>query len=138
MNKLTTENFSLLSGIFFGLTAVALGAFGAHVLSTIFSDSQMSTFQTATQYQMYHALILCGIGFFTLHSSINNKILKLSSYSFIIGIVLFSFSLYLYLASNIVLIAIITPFGGIFLIIGWFLLFYFALTYNKTTQVTKL
>ena len=127
MHKLILEKIPLLFGSFFGLTAVVLGAFGAHVLSTIFSDSQMTIFETATRYQMYHALILCCIGFFLLHNE--NKLLYYSSYSFIVGIILFSFSLYCYLALNITLIAIITPIGGLFLITGWIILFYFALSF---------
>ena len=53
MDKLLIERLPLLSGAFFGLMAVALGAFGAHVLSSTFSDSHMAIFETATRYQMY-------------------------------------------------------------------------------------
>ena len=89
----------------------------------------MSIFDTATQYQMYHALVLCIIGFYMLHN--DSKYLKCASISFIIGILGFSFSLYLYLALNITLIAIITPIGGSFLILGWICLFFFAISFKK-------
>ena len=122
-------SFPLIFGSFFGLTSVMLGAFGAHYLITIFTTTQLTVFDTAVRYQMYHALILSVIGFYILNK--HDKYLIYSSYSFIIGVVLFSGSLYLYLPTNIVLFAIVTPVGGLFLILGWLLLFYFALTKMK-------
>ena len=122
-------SFPLIFGSFFGLTSVMLGAFGAHYLITIFPTTQLSVFDTAVRDQMYHSLILSVIGFYILNK--HDKYLIYSSYSFIIGVVLFSGSLYLYLPTNIVLFAIVTPVGGLFLILGWLLLFYFALTKMK-------
>ena len=122
------KNISLIFGSFFGLTAVILGAFGTHYLSSIFTASQINTFDTAVKYQMYHALILCILGFFDI-----NKVkgeFSLASYSFIAGIIIFSGSLYLYCILNEIFFAIITPIGGIFLIAGWFLIFYKALFRN--------
>jgi len=118
-------NYSLIFGSFFGLTAVMLGAFGAHYLHTLFSTKQMSIYQTATTYQMYHAIILAAIGL--VWSEKKNKILNYSIISFIIGILLFCGTLYLYLATNIVAFAILTPIGGLGLILGWALLLYYAI-----------
>ena len=127
-----TINYPLVSGAFFGLTAVGLGAFGAHYLKTIFDSTQLEIYNTAVRYQMYHALILCVIGLFLVKYS--NKLLLYASYFFIIGVILFSFSLYLYLLLNIELIAIITPIGGVSLLIGWLLLLYFAINIQKNKE----
>ena len=122
-------SFPLIFGSFFGLTSVMLGAFGAHYVSTIFTTTQLTVFDTAVRYQMYHALILTIIGFFILNY--HDIYLMYSSYSFIIGVVLFSGSLYLFVPSNFILFALLTPVGGLFLILGWVLLFYFALIKMK-------
>ena len=129
VKSLNKQNIPLVAGSFFGLTAVLMDAFGAHYLSTIFDSSQMNIYQTATTYQMFHALILCCIGFYLLHNE--SKYLKYSSYFFIVGMILFSFSLYLYLITNIMLIAIFTPIGGSFLILGWIILLVYGITYKK-------
>lgn len=102
-----------------------LGAFGAHYLNTIFSTKQMSIYQTATTYQMYHAIILVVIGL--VWSEKKSKILNYSIISFTIGTLLFCGTLYLYLATNIIAFAILTPVGGLGLILGWALLFYYAI-----------
>ena len=131
-------NYPLISGAFFGLTAVGLGAFGAHYLKTVFDSTQLEIFNTAIRYQMYHALILCAIGLFLVNNYI--KLLIYASYFFIIGIILFSFSLYLYLLLNVTLIVIITPIGGVSLLIGWLVLLYFAIRlsyFRNEEKVTK-
>lgn len=120
MNK----NLSLLFGSFYGLSSVLLGAFGAHELKNIFTANQLSIYDTAVRYQMYHALILCVVGVIAFKTS--NKFLIYSSYLFIAGVIIFSGSLYLYVLTNFILFAIITPVGGVCLILGWAFLFYFA------------
>ncbi len=103
---------------------VILGAFGAHKLKEIAPDT-VATFQTGVQYQMYHAfaLLLTAIVF----EKYSGKYLLWSGYSFLIGIILFSGSLYalslLKATGKIGLggIGIITPIGGLFFIAGWLL-----------------
>ena len=103
--------------------AVALGAFGAHGLKQIVAVETVSTFETGVRYQMYHALALLLTGI--LFEKFPSRNLKAAGICFIIGIILFSGSLYLLTAlkaaDTVGLngIGIITPFGGLFFIAGW-------------------
>ena len=117
----------LIAAAIFGGTAVALGAFGVHGLESITKDEKIvHIFQTGVQYQMYHALALLAVGI--LWEKFSNRRLKWSANCFIIGIILFSGSLYLLTflklqESNAVkFVGPITPLGGVFLITGWLFL----------------
>lgn len=117
----------LIAAAIFGGSAVALGAFGAHGLEGITKDEKIvHIFQTGVQYQMYHALALLAIGI--LWEKFSNSRMKWSANCFIIGIILFSGSLYLLTflklqESNAVkFVGPITPLGGVFLITGWLFL----------------
>ena len=117
------NNLALLAGAFFGLTAVILGAFGAHLLKKKLTKEQLQSFETGVKYQMYHAIVLLVLGFNL--EDLNSKII----YAFIIGIILFSFSIYGLVISSannkkLKFLGPITPLGGLFLIIGWSLLIY--------------
>ena len=111
---------------FIGALTVALGAFGAHYLKTLLSEQALSTYETAVRYQFYHvfALALAGI----LHKSFPNKFVKYSAGFFLIGIILFSGSLFLLTLfsamgnDQLKWIGAITPLGGIFLMGAWLLL----------------
>jgi len=110
----------------FGMIAIILGAFGAHGLKKILTFEQLSTFETGVRYQMYHALFLLFIGTTTL---INQKLKKTILNLTIIGIVFFSGSIYLLATNSLTpidfkVIGFITPIGGLFLIVSWFLLFF--------------
>jgi uncharacterized membrane protein YgdD (TMEM256/DUF423 family) len=116
---------AMTAGALFAALAVILGAFGAHALKAVLPPEQLMVFETGVRYQFYHsfALLITGIAF----SSFPFRQLRLASSFFIIGIVLFSGSLYamtLLSISNISLgpVGIITPIGGLFFIIGWVLL----------------
>ena len=117
---------ALISGATFGLTAVILGAFGAHLLKKKLTTEQLQSFETGVKYQMYHAIVLLLLGFqLNDKTTINNFII----YAFIIGTILFSFSIYGLVISSarnkkIKILGPITPLGGLFLIIGWALLIY--------------
>ena len=113
----------IIGGIYGGL-AVVLGAFGAHALKKHFDKDQLKSFETGVKYQMYHAIILiiCGIAFPFL-STIQNVM----AWCFILGILLFSFSIYGLTWSSakgkkIKLLGPITPLGGLLLVTGWILL----------------
>ena len=117
----------LVAAAIFGGSAVALGAFGAHGLEGITKDEKIvHIFQTGVQYQMYHALALLAVGI--LWEKFSNRRMKWSANCFIIGIILFSGSLYLLTflklqESNAVkFVGPITPLGGVFLITGWLFL----------------
>ena len=116
----------LITGSLLGAIAVALGAFGAHALKEIVPPETVTTFQTGVQYQMYHSLALLAVGI--LFERFPDKWIKWAGNSFIAGIILFSGSLYLLTALKaadqvgLKGIGIITPFGGVFFILGWLFL----------------
>jgi len=116
MNKTTC-----IIGIVFGVTAIVLGAFGAHGLEAVLSDSQLDTFETGVKYQMYHALLLLIV---SQLRSIPPNYRKWVTYLTTMGVVLFSFSIY-FLATNELTgfdfraIGFITPIGGLLLISAW-------------------
>jgi len=97
-----------------GFTAVAIGAFGAHGLREKLSAEMLEVYKTGVLYQFFHTIVL-------LVLSLNNFIKgKIASIFFLAGIILFSFSLYLYSTSGIRFFAMITPVGGVCFLIGWF------------------
>lgn len=120
------NEIALLFAAFFGATAIILGAFGAHLLKKKLSIEQLQSFETGVKYQIYHAIVLLVLGFELKDDAVINKYIFLA---FIIGTVLFSFSIYgLVLSSarnkKMRFLGPITPFGGLFLVIGWGLLMY--------------
>ncbi len=121
MNKKYISIGAFLAGI-----AVILGAFAAHALKKIITIEELSVFETAVRYQMYHAFAIIIVGI--LCKEYNSKYLLLSGKLFIVGIILFSGSLYLltaikHLQANSFLWAgAITPLGGVCFIAGWFLI----------------
>lgn len=114
----------LTFGGIFGALAVILGAFGAHALRRSFNDDQLRSYEVGVRYQMYHSIILIisGIVFpFTKTGQV------ITAWCFIIGTMLFSFSIYGLTWSSsrgqkIRILGPITPLGGLILIIGWILL----------------
>ena len=119
------ENRITITGLFFGVTSIILGAFGAHALKKVLTVDQLVTFETGVKYQMYHALFLL---FLAKNESINLKTKKTVFYLISIGVVLFSFSIFLLTTKNVTSIDFkflgpITPVGGLLLISGWMILF---------------
>ena len=113
----------LVTAAIFGITAIILGAFGAHALKEVLSAEQLQTFETGVKYQMYHALLLLFVG---MYSGISAKTKKAVFWLVAVGVVCFSGSIYLLstgAAANFNKIAgPVTPVGGTLLIIGWFVL----------------
>ncbi|MBC7525407.1 MAG: DUF423 domain-containing protein [Flavobacterium sp.] len=106
---------------FMGMIAIILGAFGAHALKAVLSVSELNTFETGVKYQMYHALFLLFLG---LNNSVNSKIKRSIFLLISFGILLFSGSIYLLATMTITninfkIIGIVTPIGGLLLIVGW-------------------
>lgn len=124
------------TGAVLGAVAVALGAFGAHGLKEIVSAQTVQAFQTGVQYQMYHALALLLTGL--LYEKCHPKFARIAGVLFIIGIILFSGSLFILTAGRAAETAsldkagIITPFGGVAFIAGWLFLFLSAM--KKTAR----
>jgi len=109
----------------FGMIAIILGAFGAHALKNALTPEHLSAFETGVKYQMYHALFLLFIG---LSNSVSEKAKKTIYYLTTIGIIFFSGSIYLLSTADITGInfkpfGIVTPIGGLLLIVAWFCLF---------------
>jgi uncharacterized membrane protein YgdD (TMEM256/DUF423 family) len=100
-----------------GGLGVALGAFGAHALRDHLSARQLAIFETGVRYQMYHALAL-----FALAWAIGRwpqRKFKAAAVLLIVGTVVFSGSLQLLALTGARWLGMVTPFGGIALIIGW-------------------
>lgn len=119
------KGFLLISTILAALSVI-LGAFGAHGLKKIVSEEIIPTFETAVRYQFYHVFALLAVAI--LYEKFSSKYLVYAGNSFLLGILLFSGSLYLITllkATNTVGlkgIGIITPIGGLFFVAGWILL----------------
>ena len=103
-----------------GLLAVVLGAFGAHALKKMISPEMLEVYKTGVQYQFYHTFALLAVGIL-MHFN-TSKALQWSGYLFVLGILLFSGSLYVMTITGIKALGIITPFGGTVWIAAWFLL----------------
>lgn len=119
-----TSNYIIIIAAIFGALAIILGAFGAHALKKHFTAELMQSFETGVKYQMYHAVVLLVLGFqLPLETTLEHAII----WSFIIGIILFSFSIYGLCISSakgnkIKILGPITPLGGLCLLAGWVLL----------------
>ncbi|MFP4844866.1 DUF423 domain-containing protein [Winogradskyella sp. PE311] len=111
----------LITGTILGITGIILGAFAAHGLEKLVSSNNIKSFETGVRYQMYHSFLFIILG---ATSYVNLKYKKTIFYLVIIGLILFSGSIY-GLATNELTafdfktIAIITPLGGLSLIIAW-------------------
>ena len=115
----------IILGAFFSGLTIILGAFGAHGLKDQLSQYSMSIYEKAVLYQMFHAL---GILIVTLLGhTIENFDIALSIWFFVIGIVLFSGSLYILAVTDMRWLGMITPIGGVFFILGWIVLLYKSL-----------
>ncbi len=114
-----TKLFFLLGGCG-ALLAVLLGAFGAHILKGNLTAEQMAIYQTAFQYHFYHALGLLVIALLMLHFP-TSLLFQWSGWLMVVGIGLFSGSLYLLSISGISWFGAITPFGGTAFLIAWLL-----------------
>ena len=102
--------------------AVSIGAFGAHGLKSKVSSEDLVIFETGVRYQMYHSLGLILIGILGFHFPSN--IIQLPAALFIIGIIIFSGTLYLIPLTGLRWLGAITPIGGTALIAGWIALVY--------------
>jgi uncharacterized membrane protein YgdD (TMEM256/DUF423 family) len=107
-----------------GLLGVALGAFGAHWLKNVITREMLEVYQTGILYHLIHTAVLLAISFHW-----DDK-MKNASLFFLTGIILFSFSLYLYAFSGIHLLVYITPVGGLSFMVGWILVIMAAIKNN--------
>jgi len=112
----------LLFGLFFCGLSVLMGAFGAHALKDKLSEYSMSIYDKAVFYQIFHAVGILVVSI--LGQLFNTQDFNISGWLFIIGILLFSGSLFLLSFTGIKWLGAITPIGGTMFIVGWFLLFF--------------
>ncbi len=113
-----------MAGSIFGGLSIIFGAFGAHLLKKHMTKESLESFETGVKYQMYHALVLLFVSILPANATLN-----FVASQFIIGTILFSFSIYgLTLSATfgkkIKILGPITPIGGLFLTTGWFLLLF--------------
>ena len=108
-----------------GLLAVMLGAFMSHSLEETITTELLTVFQTGVSYHMYHSLAALAVGILS-HIFPKVRLLKFSAYSFLLGIMFFSGSLYLLALTELPMIGLITPIGGTFFIFGWIMLCIFG------------
>lgn len=104
-------------GCLFGLTSVAAGAFGAHALRGRVGPEMLAVFETAARYQMYHALALLLAA--RLAASARGAGVEVAGWAFVVGIFLFSGSLYLLTLTGARWLGAITPLGGVAFLVGW-------------------
>lgn len=113
-----TRLFLIIAPILAGL-AVAAGAFASHALKERLSANALTIWETGAKYQIYHALALLLVAILMIYSDNNQNWLISSGISFMIGILLFSGSLYALSLSGVKWLGAITPLGGVAFLIGW-------------------
>jgi len=96
--------------------AVGAGAFGAHGLRARVSPRLLEVWQTASQYQMYHALGLLAVAWL---ASEKGDVADPAGWAMLVGIVLFSGSLYAMTLTGITRLGAITPLGGVAFLVAW-------------------
>jgi len=111
----------LALGCINAMLVVLIGAFGAHGLKARLTVENMAVFQTGVQYHFYHAVGLILLGLIALQIPIT-PYLRWSGWLMLVGIILFSGSLYALSITNIRWLGMITPFGGMAFILAWLLL----------------
>lgn len=118
--EVRTMKGSIISGAIHGFLAVALGAFAAHALEDVLDAYGIGIWETAIQYQMFHATALVVVGILMARPILGEvKQLKIAMICFNIGIIIFSGSLMLLAVTGIKILGAITPIGGVAFLIGW-------------------
>ncbi len=113
-----TQLFLSIASILGGLS-VAAGAFGAHALREKISERSLEIFDTGARYQMYHALALLVVALLLSRTDSPPPTLIASGWLFIIGIAIFSGSLYALSLTGVKSLGAIAPLGGAALMAGW-------------------
>ncbi len=112
-----------VAGAIFGALAVLFGAFGSHALRNSISADSLSTWRTAVDYQFWHALVLVASA--ALGPGIwSSRAARVAALAFVIGVILFSGSLFALVLGAPRMVGAITPLGGIVLVGAWLSLGY--------------
>jgi len=118
----------LLWGIGFAITAVLLGAFGAHALKSFLTPEKLQSYETGVRYQLIHALALIALSIYGQINKTNdflNKGIGWAAHFFIVGAFLFSGSIYGLALLSVIhpswsfVLGPVTPIGGLFFMLGW-------------------
>lgn len=119
MNKLSQESKrTIAAGAALMLIGVLLGAFGAHALKTRLSPEMLAVYQTGVQYHLIHGLGLIAIGVLQ-HLEPQSGLLKTAAKLMLLGVVIFSGSLYILALSGMTIFGAVTPIGGLCFIAAW-------------------
>jgi len=111
------ERIFLTIGAVMGALGVGAGAFAAHGLKARLTPDLMAVFETGARYQLIHALALLAVGL--VMARMPHPAVAASGWLFIIGVVIFSGSLYLLALTGVKWLGAITPIGGLAMIAGW-------------------
>jgi uncharacterized membrane protein YgdD (TMEM256/DUF423 family) len=123
------SRFWLIFGTISGFAVVALGAFGAHSLKDILNENGKLIYERAVLYHMFHSIALIAVGL--LQKTIKEVSFAPAGWAFLVGIFLFSGSLYFLAVTGLKWIGAITPLGGTAFLFGWAWLI-FALTKTRS------
>jgi uncharacterized membrane protein YgdD (TMEM256/DUF423 family) len=113
-----TRIFLAIASVLGGLSVI-FGAFASHALKDKLSTRALEIWETGTKYQMYHALALILVAILLSRLTTQSLPLIVAGYAFIVGVFLFSGSLYALSLSGIKWLGAITPVGGVAFILGW-------------------
>jgi uncharacterized membrane protein YgdD (TMEM256/DUF423 family) len=111
------DRMFVIAGGLLALSAVALGAFGAHALGSRLDPKALATFEVGVRYQMYHALALFAAAW--VHERWPGGLARAAGWLFVAGTLIFSGSLYLLALLGVPLLGALTPVGGVALLAGW-------------------
>ncbi|AEI35323.1 DUF423 domain-containing protein [Francisella salina] len=127
---------NLIIGAILGFISVAFGAYAEHGLKSQISAEHFEFIMTAIRYNQIYAIVISGIGIALLSSKSLSRCLtlKLSNLFFIVGTILFSFSIYISVVYNIPIILKLAPLGGTTLMIGWLMLILAAVFLKKNLK----
>jgi uncharacterized membrane protein YgdD (TMEM256/DUF423 family) len=114
------ERTFFVLGSLLAFLAVGLGAFGAHSLQGTFAPGMADVYETGVKYQFYHSLAMFAVAFALTQWPRSSA--AIAGWLFLVGIILFSGSLYLLSITGTRTLGIITPFGGLAFLAGWLVL----------------
>ena len=120
-----TRTFFVIGAVL-GALGVAAGAFGAHGLRARVSPEMLAVFETGVRYHLVHALALLAVAWASTRWV--SAAIRGAGWLFVVGILVFSGSLYVLTLTGIRALGAITPFGGVAFILGWLLLAWGAWT----------
>ena len=104
---------------FIGMLSVVIGAFGAHIAAAKLSESLYKTLQVAIDYHQFYSLFLLVLSLYAYQYDRYKIVTTFLLTIIIVGVLLFSGSLYAYVLTGIKALTFLTPFGGVTLMIAW-------------------